>query len=151
MREWRYSSTILDLGTRWCAVNFRPRPLYPRGKSPWYPLHKRLGGSKNLTPGGIESRSSIPYPVAIPALKMFSEITSQSRWSEIRNIETVNGGKLSCLPWQNIKIPKGIYIAKYERLTQPLILRFPGHILRILSTISHASSIYRVQSLITFC
>jgi hypothetical protein len=45
------------------VVNFTPRPLYPRGKSPWYPLDRRLGrpssrsgrfgGKKNLDPAGI--------------------------------------------------------------------------------------------------
>jgi hypothetical protein len=30
--EWRYSSIILELGTRWrWMVNFTPLPLYPRG------------------------------------------------------------------------------------------------------------------------
>jgi hypothetical protein len=34
------SPTILDLGTRWrWVVSFTPRPLYPQGKSPWYPLN----------------------------------------------------------------------------------------------------------------
>jgi hypothetical protein len=33
MGEWRYSSTILDLGTRWrWVVSFMPWPLYPWGK-----------------------------------------------------------------------------------------------------------------------
>jgi hypothetical protein len=37
MGEWRYSSTILDLETRWrWKVSFMPRPLYPRGNSPQY-------------------------------------------------------------------------------------------------------------------
>jgi hypothetical protein len=36
--DWRYSSTFLNLGTRWrWVVNFTPLPLYPRGKSPRYP------------------------------------------------------------------------------------------------------------------
>jgi hypothetical protein len=35
---------ILDLGTRWrWVVSFTPLPLYPQGKSPWYPLDRRLG------------------------------------------------------------------------------------------------------------
>jgi hypothetical protein len=30
---------ILVLGTRWkWAISFKPWPLYPQGKSPWYPL-----------------------------------------------------------------------------------------------------------------
>jgi hypothetical protein len=36
---------FIDLGTIWrWVVNFTPRPLYPRGKSPGYPLDRRLGG-----------------------------------------------------------------------------------------------------------
>jgi hypothetical protein len=31
MREWRYSSTIHELGTSWrCVVSFTPLPLCPR-------------------------------------------------------------------------------------------------------------------------
>jgi hypothetical protein len=29
------------------VVSFKPRPLYPRGKSPWYPLDRRLGEPQN--------------------------------------------------------------------------------------------------------
>jgi hypothetical protein len=37
--KWRYSPTILNLGTGWrWVVRFTPRPLYPREKSPWYRL-----------------------------------------------------------------------------------------------------------------
>jgi hypothetical protein len=28
--EWRYSSTVFNLGTKWGGVNATPRPLYPR-------------------------------------------------------------------------------------------------------------------------
>jgi hypothetical protein len=73
---------FLDLGTSWrLVVNFTPRPLYPRGKSPRYPLDRRLRGpqsrsgrfgeEKILDPTGIR----IVQPVAsrytdyaIPAL-----------------------------------------------------------------------------------
>jgi hypothetical protein len=35
MGEWWYSSTILDLGTRWrWVVSFTPQPLYPKEKAP---------------------------------------------------------------------------------------------------------------------
>jgi len=34
---------ILNLGTRWRgAFSFSTRPLYLQGKSPWYPLARRL-------------------------------------------------------------------------------------------------------------
>jgi hypothetical protein len=49
MVEWRHSSTILDLGTRWRRdVSFRPWLLTPWGKSPQYPMDRRLGGPQEL-------------------------------------------------------------------------------------------------------
>jgi hypothetical protein len=72
---------IFDLGTRWrWVVSFTPRLLYPRGKSPWYPFDRRLGGPQigfehgteeknSQPPPGIETpiiRSSSPQPVDIP-------------------------------------------------------------------------------------
>jgi hypothetical protein len=48
---------ILDIGTRWMTVvSFTPRSLYPQGKSPWYPLDRRLGGEEKNSqhPPGIE-------------------------------------------------------------------------------------------------
>jgi hypothetical protein len=49
MGEWMYRSTsFLDLGTGWRWVDsFTSLPLYPRGKSPRYPLVSRLGGPQN--------------------------------------------------------------------------------------------------------
>jgi hypothetical protein len=42
-----YLHSFFDLGTRWrWVVSFTPRPLYPQGKSPWYPLDRRLGGPR---------------------------------------------------------------------------------------------------------
>jgi hypothetical protein len=39
---------FFDLGTRWkWMVSFMPRLLYPQGKSPLYPLDRRLGGPQN--------------------------------------------------------------------------------------------------------
>jgi hypothetical protein len=44
MGEWRYSPTILDLDTRWrCGQLHVPAALL-RGKLPWCPLERRLGG-----------------------------------------------------------------------------------------------------------
>jgi hypothetical protein len=39
------SPCIIDLVTIWRrVVRFTPLTLYPPGKSPWYSLHRRLGG-----------------------------------------------------------------------------------------------------------
>jgi hypothetical protein len=46
--EWRYSSTILDVGLSWRrVVSFTTQPLYPRGKSARYPLGRSVGGPQN--------------------------------------------------------------------------------------------------------
>jgi hypothetical protein len=50
---------ILDLSTRWRGVvSLTPRPLYPQGKSPWYPLDRRLGGPQSRSGRGDEEKIS---------------------------------------------------------------------------------------------
>jgi hypothetical protein len=47
VKDWRYSFTIIDLGTRsrW-VVNFRLLSLYRRGKSPRCPLDRSVDGTQ---------------------------------------------------------------------------------------------------------
>jgi hypothetical protein len=71
-----YLHSLFDLGTRWrWVVSFTPRPLYPQGKSPWYPLYRRLGGPQSRSghdgkeknsqpPPGIDPRTPIVQPTA---------------------------------------------------------------------------------------
>jgi hypothetical protein len=40
------------------VVSFTPRPLYSLGKSPWYPLDKRLGGPQSRSGRGDEKKNS---------------------------------------------------------------------------------------------
>jgi hypothetical protein len=55
--------SILDLGTRWkWVVRFTPRPLYPQGKSPWYPLDRRLSELESRSGRGGEEKNSQPPP-----------------------------------------------------------------------------------------
>jgi hypothetical protein len=57
------ASRIIDLDTSWrWAVSFTPRPLYPQGKSPSYPLDRRLGGPQNRSGCGGEEKNSQPLP-----------------------------------------------------------------------------------------
>jgi len=57
------ASYFLDLSTRrrW-VVNFMPRLLYIRGKSPQYPLKRRLSGLQNQSVHGGEEKNSLPQP-----------------------------------------------------------------------------------------
>jgi hypothetical protein len=43
------------------VVSFTPRPLYPQGKTPWYPLDRRLGRPQG--PSGLsgEDKNYIPF------------------------------------------------------------------------------------------
>jgi hypothetical protein len=60
---------ILDLGTRlsWVA-SFTPRPLHPEGKSPWYPLDRRLRESQNRSGLGVEEKNSNLLPGLDPSV-----------------------------------------------------------------------------------
>jgi hypothetical protein len=60
---------ILDLGTRWrWVVSFMPQPLYPQGKSPWYPLDRRLGGAQGQSGHSSEDKNSQPLPELNPLI-----------------------------------------------------------------------------------
>jgi hypothetical protein len=60
MGQWRYSSTILDLDTRWrWVVSFKPRPLYSRGNRPRYQVDSRLGGPERSV-DVVEKRKAFP-------------------------------------------------------------------------------------------
>jgi hypothetical protein len=52
---------IFYLGTRsrW-VVNFTLRPFYPQGKSPWYPLDRRLGGPQSRSGRGSGEKNFQP-------------------------------------------------------------------------------------------
>jgi hypothetical protein len=59
----------LDLGIRWrWVVSFTPRPLYPQGKSHWYPLNGRLGGPQSRSTRGGEEKNSHPLPGLEPPI-----------------------------------------------------------------------------------
>jgi hypothetical protein len=62
-----YLHSFFDLGTRWrWVVSFTPRPLYPQGKSPWYPLDRRLRGPQSRSGRGGEEKNSQPLPQIEP-------------------------------------------------------------------------------------
>jgi hypothetical protein len=60
--QWRYSSTILDLSTRWrWVVSFTLLQLYPRGKSTRYPFDRRVGGPQSR-PGRCGEEKNLALP-----------------------------------------------------------------------------------------
>jgi hypothetical protein len=67
MREWRYSSIILDLGTRWRRmVSFTPLPLNPRGKGSRYPLDRRPARPQSRSGHCGEEKNLLSLPGIVP-------------------------------------------------------------------------------------
>jgi hypothetical protein len=50
------------------VVSFTPQPLYPKGKSRWYPLDRRLGGPQSRSRRGGEEKNSQPQPGIEPRI-----------------------------------------------------------------------------------
>jgi hypothetical protein len=75
METWIYNSIILDLGIE-CRllVIFTPWVLYPRGKSPRYPLDRRLGGPQSQS--GCSGREKI---LALPENEVFIIIFNKGK------------------------------------------------------------------------
>jgi hypothetical protein len=70
MGEWRYSSTIVGLCTRWrWVVSFSPLPLYLPGKNPRYPSDRRLGGSQSRSGSCGEEKHLVPAENQTPAVQ----------------------------------------------------------------------------------
>jgi hypothetical protein len=70
---------ILDLGTRrrW-VVSFTPRPLYPQGKCPWYPLDRRWGGPQSHSGhGGEEKYSHPPHRESNPRIPIVQPVAQR--------------------------------------------------------------------------
>jgi hypothetical protein len=52
---------ILDFGIMWrWVISFTSRPLYPQGRSPSYPLGRRVGGPQSWSGRGGEEKDSQP-------------------------------------------------------------------------------------------
>jgi hypothetical protein len=65
------------------VVRFTPRPLYPQGKSPWYPLDRRLGGPQRQSRRGGEEKNSqalqgIEPPIIQPVDQLYTAELSGS-------------------------------------------------------------------------
>jgi hypothetical protein len=49
-------------------VSFVPQPLYPQGKSPLYPLDRRLGGPQSRSGRRGKVKNSQPLPGIVPSI-----------------------------------------------------------------------------------
>jgi hypothetical protein len=69
MREWAYSSTILNFGTSWRrVVSITPLSLYPQGNGPRDRLHRRLCVPQSRSGHYGEDKNLLPSPGNEPRL-----------------------------------------------------------------------------------
>jgi hypothetical protein len=84
---------ILDLGTRWRrVVSLTPQLIYPKVKSPWYPLDRRLGGPQSRSGrGGEEKNSQLLQRLEPPIIQLVAQryATDLSRLIFIRAFLTI--------------------------------------------------------------
>jgi hypothetical protein len=52
------------------VISLTPPPLYPKGKSPTYPLDTKLGGPQNWSGHSDEEKDSKPLPGFEPLVKV---------------------------------------------------------------------------------
>jgi hypothetical protein len=69
---------FLDLGTSWrWVVSFTPWPLYSRGKSPRYPLDRRLGGPQSRSERHREVKILAPDPSVVqPVASHYTDLAT---------------------------------------------------------------------------
>jgi hypothetical protein len=91
--QCRYSSTGPDLGIGWrWVVSITPRPLYPRGKSPRYPLGRRLDGPQSRS-GRHGEVNSWPYRVSISSPSVVQPVASHcTNCCSLALFEVLRGG-----------------------------------------------------------
>jgi hypothetical protein len=79
------------------VFSFTPPSLYPQGKSPWYPLDRRLCGFQIRSGRGGEEKNSQPLPGIEPPIRSFflTEITPS--YLHLRGRKWREGGENSII------------------------------------------------------
>jgi hypothetical protein len=83
---------ILNLSTRWrWVVSFVHRSLYSQGKSPWYPVDRRMGGAQSRSGRGGEEKNSQALPGLEP--QIIQSVAQPVSWLSYR---LDNRGSIPC-------------------------------------------------------
>jgi hypothetical protein len=126
VEEWRYSSTILNLDTRWrWVVSFTTRAPTPEERAP---------GNHWIVPPGIELR--LPSPsLCRPLIYSASTVTKNNMWWSSSTTSLPALGPASCI--EDTEVPVSVHILFHHVFTGPgsrLVCRwYRGPCLRSLS------------------
>jgi hypothetical protein len=105
MGEWRYSSTILDLGTRWrLIVSFMTRPFYLQGNTPPPPVPIGQENGWDLEPGWTLCGKENLAPVEIGTLAIQPVVRRYTDWVIPAAILLVMQQYLFCREWLSNRI-----------------------------------------------
>jgi hypothetical protein len=121
LEEWRYSFMHFDLGSRcmW-VVSFTSRPLYLQGKSPCYPLNRRLSGLQRRSERGDEGKISSSRQESNPRIPIVQPVTQRyTDWA----ITT-----LSCTYLSTGKLCPGTYECVSESLRTESITKLYAYL-----------------------
>jgi len=69
------------------VVSFTPQLLYPQGKSPWYPLDRRLSGPRAILDTVVKRKRDLGYAYKILVEKpkeMRTLVRPGCRWEDIK-------------------------------------------------------------------
>jgi hypothetical protein len=121
MAEWRYNSTILELGARWRRVaSLTPLSLYPLGTSSRYPWHRRLGGPQSSSGRwGVEKNleSNTGHPALSPSLHRLSYPTPKRERTKLKNRER----KIETKKHDCTKKQKCIHVSRFCKSEHPIL------------------------------
>jgi hypothetical protein len=73
-----YLHPFFDLGTIWRrVVSFTPRALYPQGKSPLYPVDRRLGGFQAVLDAVVKRKIRSPRQESNPRTPIIQPVAQR--------------------------------------------------------------------------
>jgi hypothetical protein len=122
MVVWRYSSTHSQHQHRMemrGVVSFTPRKLYPQGKSPQYPLDRRLGGAQSRSWRGGEERDPCTCQESSPQCSHYTDWATRTKSVNSRSSHLHDNLSDWCSSWfLNSKITEGLIRSWYENCCQ---------------------------------
>jgi hypothetical protein len=127
MREWSYSSIILDLGTRWMwVVSFTPQPLYLHSRYYW---DRRVGGPQSQS--GRWRRFRIYFETKWKSLKVPSRYSRSMScrkqiWTHSRNVEITLNFRITCNSKKSVSDFRVETVVRKQMIKKQAAIRIPA-------------------------
>jgi hypothetical protein len=136
-----------------------PRPLYPQGKRPWYPLDRRLGGPQGRSVRGGEKKDSQsppgiePYNSVQSVAQRYTDWAITARTNKIYWSPNIGNGtnrlKLKSRSQALVKIWEYLQPSSYLPTYLPPRTRFLIEILLVTQIVKNFPALFGIQRFIT--